>query len=225
MLPRHIAIIPDGNRRWARKNRVSIPFAYNKRIDNIGNVLKWCKKRRIKKLTMWGFSTENFLRDRDEVKGLFELFNKKLAEGLKHDYKKYGVRVHFLGRLSTLPKEVVKKMHKVESDTAKNGKYELNLLLAYGGRQELVDAVNRALSLGMRKVDEKSFQKLLDTGEGEGPDLVIRTSGEMRTSGFLPWQSAYSEYYFSRKLWPDFDYREFSRALAEYSRRKRKYGK
>ena len=107
MLPRHIAIIPDGNRRWARKNRKSIPYAYNRGIEHIGDVLKWCRRRRVMKLTMWGFSTENFMRDRDEVKNLFSLFSQKLSEGLKQDYKKYGVKVRFLGKLDSLPKGVV----------------------------------------------------------------------------------------------------------------------
>ncbi|MCX6771209.1 MAG: polyprenyl diphosphate synthase [Candidatus Micrarchaeota archaeon] len=225
MLPRHIAIIPDGNRRWARKNRKTIPYAYNRGIEHIGDVLKWCRKHRIKKLTMWGFSTENFMRDSKEVKNLFRLFNQKLSEGLKEDYKKYGVCVHFRGSLSSLPKDIAEKMRKVERDTAKNGKYELNLMLAYGGRQELLDAVNAALARRLRRVDEKSFSRLLYTSGWEDPDLVIRTSGEMRTSGFLPWQSAYSEYYFSKKLWPDFGAADFRRALEEFSRRRRKYGK
>jgi len=223
MKPKHIAIIPDGNRRWAAKRKVSIPYAYGKGIDHIADVLKWCRKHKIRTLTMWGFSTENFLRDKNEVQGLFELFNKKLSEGLKQDYRKYGVCVRFLGRVSDLPKDVQEKMRKAEKDTEKNGKYRLNLLLAYGGRQEIIDAVNSALASGKSKVDEKTFSPLLYLQES--PDLVIRTSGEMRTSGFLPWQSAYSEYYFSRKLWPDFNYSEFRKALADYERRKRKYGK
>jgi undecaprenyl diphosphate synthase len=224
-LPSHIAIIPDGNRRWAKKNKKTIPFAYNKGIEHIAEVLKWCRKKRIKKLTMWGFSTENFRRDREEVKSLFGLFNQKLSEGLKEDYKKYGVRVRFLGRISELPREVREKMRQAEKDTQNNGKYELNLMLAYGGRNELVDAINLALARHLKQVDEKTVGTLLYTKDTTDPDLVIRTSGEMRTSGFLPWQSAYSEYYFSKKLWPDFDKREFERALAEYARRKRKYGK
>ena len=224
-MPHHIAIIPDGNRRWAKKNRVSIPYAYDRGITHIADVLKWCRKHRIRTLTMWGFSTENFMRDRNEVRGLFLLFNKKLSEGLKEDYKKYGVRVRFLGRISSLPKEVQEKMRKVEADTENGRKYQLNLLLAYGGRQELLDAVNRALSERRRKLDERAFSSLLCTAGISEPDLVIRTSGEMRTSGFLPWQSAYSEFYFSKKLWPDFGARDFSRALSEYSHRKRKYGK
>ncbi|MFA6214784.1 MAG: polyprenyl diphosphate synthase [Candidatus Micrarchaeia archaeon] len=225
MLPKHIAIIPDGNRRWARKNQKTIPYAYNRGIEHIGDVLKWCRRRRIKKLTMWGFSTENFMRDRNEVENLFGLFNQKLAEGLKEDYKKYGVKVRFLGKLGSFPKDILEKMRKVEKDTAGNGKYELNLMLAYGGRQEILDAVNAALARRIGKVDEKAFSRLLYTGNWEDPDLVIRTSGEIRTSGFLPWQSAYSEYYFSKKLWPDFGEADFRRALSEFARRRRKYGK
>lgn len=225
MLPRHIAIIPDGNRRWAKRNGRSIPEAYERGIEHIGDVLKWCRRKRIRKLTMWGFSTENFLRDRKEVKGLFSLFEKKLSEGLKHDYMKYGVRVRFLGRIGGLPKEVREKMKKVEKDTEKNCKYELCLMLAYGGRKEILDAVNLAIARGIGRVDEKTFSSLLYTHGVPDPDLVIRTSGEMRTSGFLPWQSAYSEYYFSKRLWQDFSFRDFTAALSEYSRRKRKYGR
>lgn len=225
MLPRHIAIIPDGNRRWAKKNGMGVPLAYEKGIEHIGDVLKWCRRKRIRKLSMWGFSTENFRRDQKEVGNLFGLFSKKLSEGLNEDYKKYGVRVRFLGRLQELPADVVEKMRKVERDTAKNGKYELCLLLAYGGRQEILDAVNKAVAAGMRNVDEKSFSSLLYTGGIPDPDLVIRTSGEMRTSGFLPWQCAYSEYYFSKKLWPDFALRDFESALAQYAKRKRKFGR
>lgn len=225
MLPRHVAIIPDGNRRWARKNRKPLDYAYGKGIDHIGDVIKWCKKYRIKKLTMWGFSTENFMRDRKEVGKLFDLFDKKLEEGLRRDYKKYKVRVRFFGKLESLPAQIVEKIRKVENETGKNSKYEINILLAYGGRQELIDAVNSALEKKVGKVDEKTFAELLWTRDLQEPDLVIRTSGEIRTSGFLPWQTAYSEYYFSKKLWPDFSERDFRAALLDYSKRKRKYGR
>ena len=225
MKPRHVAIIPDGNRRWARKHGIPLPVAYEKGIDHIADVLRWCRKRKIRMLTMWGFSTENFMRDKKEVRNLFGLFNKKLSEGMKRDYKKYGARVRFLGRISEFPPDVREKMRKAERDTGKNGKYQLNLMLAYGGRQEIVDAINRAISSGRKKVDEKSFSNFLYTSGIPDPDLIIRTSGEMRMSGFLPWQAAYSEFYFSSKLWPDFNEAEFGRALGEYSRRKRKYGK
>ena len=223
MRPRHVAIIPDGNRRWAAKRRVSMLKAYGAGIDNIGNVLKWCRKYKVTTLTMWGFSTENFLRGKSEVRSLFSLFDKKLAEGMKEEYRKYRVRVRFLGRISSLPQPVQEKMRKVEEDTSRHKDYNLNLLLAYGGRQEILDAVNAALRLKMGRVDEKTFASLLYLQEE--PDLVIRTSGEMRTSGFLPWQSSYSEYHFSKKLWPEFSEQDFRKALADYSSRRRKYGR
>jgi len=223
MKPKHIAIIPDGNRRWAKKRGLTPVQGHDRGIDNMGNVLKWCRKYGIRELTMWGFSTENFLRDRDEVNGLISLFKKKLSEGLQEDYKKYRVRVRFLGRISSFPQDVQEKMRQVEKETEKFSKYNLNLMLAYGGRNEILDAVNRALAQGKRKLDEKSFSSLLYLPAS--PDLVIRTSGEIRTSGFLPWQSAYSEFHFSKKLWPDFHESDFRRALADYAKRKRKYGK
>ncbi len=225
MRPKHIAIIPDGNRRWAKKRGKPLLFAYDKGITHIGDVIKWCRKYKVRELTMWGFSTENFMRDRKEISQLFNLFNQKLSEGMKREYKKYEVRVRFLGRIDEFPREVSEKMRQVERDTEKHGKYQLNLMLAYGGRRELLDAVNRALSQRLGKVDEKKFSSLLYTAGVSEPDLVIRTSGEIRTSGFLPWQSAYSEYHFSNKLWPDFTERDFKRALDDYSRRRRKYGK
>ncbi len=223
MRPRHVAIIPDGNRRWAAKHRVSMLKAYETGIDNIGNVLKWCRKYKVTTLTMWGFSTENFLRDKGEVRSLFSLFDKKLAEGMKEEYRKHRVRVRFLGRISSLPHQVQDKMRKVEADTSRHKDYSLNLLLAYGGRQEILDAVNSALLRKMGSVDEKTFPRLLYLQES--PDLVIRTSGEMRTSGFLPWQSSYSEYHFSKKLWPEFSEKDFRKALTDYSSRRRKYGR
>ncbi|MEM4348451.1 MAG: polyprenyl diphosphate synthase [Candidatus Anstonellaceae archaeon] len=222
MRPKHIAIIPDGNRRWARRHKISKVEAYEKGIDKIANVLKWCKKYGIRTLTMWGFSTENFRREKEEVRQLFLLFDKKLTEGLKKDYKKYKARVRFLGNLQAFPLQLQEKMKKAEAETAKNTKYTLNLLIGYGGRQEILNAVNLAIEEG-KKLDMKGFERLLYLQDE--PDLVIRTSGEIRTSGFLPWQTAYSEYYFCKKLWPDFSEADFKRALEEYSRRKRKYGR
>ncbi|MCX8174984.1 MAG: polyprenyl diphosphate synthase [Candidatus Micrarchaeota archaeon] len=223
MKPRHIAIIPDGNRRWARKRGLDPVQGHAAGIDNIGNVLRWCRKYGIHTLTMWGFSTENFMRDRKEVAGLMELFKQKLSEGLRKDYKKYKVRVRFLGRISSFPRDIQEKMREAENQTRRFSRYTLNLLLAYGGRQEILDAVNRAIQMGKKRLDEKSFSALLYLSDS--PDLIIRTSGEIRTSGFLPWQSAYSEFHFSKKLWPDFRESDFRKALADYSKRKRKYGK
>jgi undecaprenyl diphosphate synthase len=223
MKPSHIAIIPDGNRRWAKRHKVSMLSAYHAGIDHINAVLEWCKKYGIKEVTMWGFSTENFTRSKGEVEILFRLFDKKLSDEMRLDYKKNNFRVRFLGNSSSFPVNLKKKMRQLEEETSAETSRKLNFLLGYGGRQEILDAVNSALAARVRKVDEKSFSSLLYLPGS--PDLVIRTSGEMRTSGFLPWQSAYSEFYFSKKLWPDFDEKDFRRALADYSKRRRRYGK
>ncbi|MGB9719354.1 MAG: polyprenyl diphosphate synthase [Candidatus Anstonellales archaeon] len=228
--PRHIAIIPDGNRRWSRKHKISLEKTYEKGIMKIGDVAKWCRKHRIKMLTMWGFSTENFQRERAEVDKLFVLFKKFLFEGLERMNKerrkeKNEVRIRFFGRIHLLPDEVQMMMREVEKRTEKNKPYQLNLLLAYGGHAEIVDGVNRVIREGVRNVDEESFRKFLPTGDIPPPDLIIRTSGEKRLSGFLPWQSAYSEFYFCNALWPDFSRKEFEAALKDYAKRKRKFGR
>jgi undecaprenyl diphosphate synthase len=226
--PRHIAIIPDGNRRWGELHGMSKQEAYAKGIDHIGEVLKWCKEEDIQILTMWGFSTDNFTRDKEEIGGLFELFKsnlKKVIEENRGDARKDEVRVRFIGRTHLFPKEFQEMIRIAEAETAGGAKYQLNLLLAYGGREEIIDAVNAALKSGVKSVDEKSFSELLYTNGIPDPDLIIRTSGEKRLSGLLPWQSTYSEFYFSEKLWPDFSKEEFKAALEDYAKRKRRFGK
>ncbi|PIN82717.1 di-trans,poly-cis-decaprenylcistransferase [Candidatus Micrarchaeota archaeon CG11_big_fil_rev_8_21_14_0_20_47_5] len=225
MLPYHIAIIPDGNRRWAKGKGLDTLEGHREGIENMKRALKWCRNFGIRMISLWGFSTENKGRSEREVRYLFELFEKKLAEGEKEgDYAKHKIRVRFYGKKEMFPKKVREMMADVEGKTKRNSKYFLNLFFGYGGRQEIVDAVNKAVSQGKR-VDERSFAKLLYTSDLPDPDLVIRTSGEERTSGFLPYQAVYSELYFSKKFWPEFDRREFKRALQEYARRKRRFGK
>jgi len=225
--PRHVALIPDGNRRWARREGKRVIEGHAAGIDNLGNLLKWCREAKVKTLTAWGFSTENFERPASEVRELMRLFERKLSEAEdRNEVHKYKIRLRVLGDLEKFPERVRKMIRELEGKTAGYDKYELNLLLGYGGRQELVAAVNRALASGRKRVDEKSFRQFLWSGAlSSDPDLVIRTSGEMRTSGFLPWQSTYSEYYVSKKLWPDFRRADFRKALAEYARRKRRFGK
>ncbi|VVC03285.1 Tritrans,polycis-undecaprenyl-diphosphate synthase (GGDP specific) [Candidatus Burarchaeum australiense] len=225
--PKHIAVIPDGNRRWARKHGKSPVEGHEAGIDNLGNLLKWCREFGVRECTAWGFSTENFDRPPSEVYGLMKLFEKKLREFEKNDdLRKNKIRVCVLGDLGRFPSGLRNKIMELEKSTEKHDKYRFNVLLSYGGRKELLDAVNRALAGGARHVDDASFRKLLWTGAlSSDPDLVIRTAGESRTSGFLPWQSAYSEYYFSKKLWPDFGRADFVSALRDYSKRKRRFGK
>jgi len=226
-VPHHIAIIPDGNRRWAVKKGISKKEGYAIGIQKIGDVLKWCKTHDVHMLTMWGFSTANFKRDQEEVSTLFGLFKDNLRKAIESDDRnKKELRVRFFGRISLFPKEIQHMIRKAEQVTSGGErKYQLNLLLSYGGREELVDAVNSIISDGMGKVDEKAISDHLYTKGVPDPDLIIRTSGEQRLSGLMPWQSCYSEFYFCRKLWPDFSKKDFEAALNEYGKRKRRYGK
>lgn len=224
--PKHIAIIPDGNRRWAEIHGLNKQEAYAKGIDHIWDVLKWCREADVKILTMWGFSLENFKRDEAEIKQLFELFKQNLKKALENEEKeKYNVKVKFFGKISLFPKEIQEMIKKTEEMTSKNSDYQLNLLLSYGGRAEIVDAVNSIINEGIKNVDEEILSKHMYTAEVPDPDLIIRTSGEKRLSGLLPWQSVYSEFYFSEKLWPDFSKEDFQSALEDYAKRKRRYGK
>ncbi|MEK6981949.1 MAG: polyprenyl diphosphate synthase [Candidatus Micrarchaeota archaeon] len=214
------------NRRWAKENKKSIKEGYATGIGHIGEVLKWCKESEVKMLTMWGFSTENFDRDENEVSTLFELFTDNLKKAIMSDEKgKYNVRVRFFGRLGLFPVKIQEMIKKAEELSKQNTEYQLNLLLAYGGRQEIVDAVNQIISKGIKKVDEKIIEENLYTASLPHPDLVIRTSGEERLSGLMSWQTSYSELYFSKKLWPDFTKADFDDALKEYANRMRRFGK
>jgi undecaprenyl diphosphate synthase len=224
-IPNHIAIIPDGNRRWATKHGISKHEGYAKGIRKIGDVLKWCKENNVKMLTMWGFSTDNFNRDKDEVSDLFGLFKENLQKAIESDdTNKDELQVRFFGRIQLFPSEIRSMIKKAEEITAGGKrKYQLNLLLSYGGREELVDAVNNIISAGIKKVDEQTLSDHIYTKGLPDPDLIIRTSGEQRLSGLMPWQSCYSEFYFCKKLWPDFSKKDFEKAINEYSTRKRRF--
>ncbi len=231
-VPKHIAIIPDGNRRWAKKRGMTLVKGYDKGIRKIGDVMKWCREEGVRTLTMWGFSTDNAKRNPEEINKLFMLFKKYLARILAEEKKKgegerkkYDVRVRFLGRCELFPNEIREAMKRIEELSKNNRTYQLNLLLGYGGREEIVNAVNAIIKEGIKEVDEDTISSHLYTAGIEDPDLIIRTSGEQRLSGLLPWQSAYSEFYFSRKLWPDFSKKDFAEALRTYKKRMRRFGK
>ncbi|MDD5096038.1 MAG: polyprenyl diphosphate synthase [Candidatus ainarchaeum sp.] len=225
--PNHIVIIPDGNRRWGEQHGITREEAYRIGIEKIADIAGWCRDEGVRILTMWGFSTENFQREPEEIKNLFGLFQRNLMEAVKRrgEGEKYGVRVRFLGRISLFPKEVQDLFNEVEKLTSDKKDYQLNLLLAYGGRAEIVDAVNAALGEGKKEIDEDAISSHLYTAGIPDPDLVIRTSGEQRLSGLLPWQTAYSELYFSKKLWPDFTKDDFTEALKFYESTRRRFGR
>ncbi|MDD5317389.1 MAG: polyprenyl diphosphate synthase [Candidatus ainarchaeum sp.] len=229
-VPRHIVFIPDGNRRWAKLHGKPLLEGHSAGIDNLRSVAAWCRDAGVKTVTFWGFSSENFSRDRSEVEGLMRLFVSKFEEFKDHsEVHKNKVRVRFFGRLGMLPSPLRGKLREVEKETESHSDYLLNILIAYGGRQEIVDACNAAIADAkagrISGVTEESFGKYVYMSGIEEPDLIVRTSGEMRLSGVLPWQSGYSELYFPEALWPDFSEADFKAALAEFAKRKRRFGK
>jgi len=200
--------------------------AYARGIAHIEEVLNWCKEKDVRILSMWGFSTDNFNRDKTEIGSLFELFKTNLKGIIDSTNKnKNEVKIKFIGRTHLFSFEIQQMMKMIESQTANNSRFQLNLMLAYGGREELVDAVNALIKEGKTEVTEQDVSDHVYTKGIPDPDLVIRTSGEQRLSGLMPWQCIYSEFFFSPKLWPDFSKDDFEEALEEYARRKRRFGK
>lgn len=229
-IPRHVVIIPDGNRRWAAAHRVPQLEGHRVGIGKLRSVVEWCREFGVKAITFWGFSLENFRRDKEEVGGLMRLFELKFDElRSKSELHENKIRVRFFGKRELLSRKLQQKLAEVEKETEGYSDYNLNILLAYGGRQELVDAANAAIadakSGKIAEVSEESFGNYMYMHGLPEPDLIIRTSGEQRLSGILPWDGEYSELYFCQKLWPDFGKEDFKAALDEFARRKRRFGK
>lgn len=220
--PKHIAIIPDGNRRWAKKNKLEFILGHKKGTEVLRNLLDWAKEFDIKLISIWGFSTENFNRNEQEIEFLFNLFNEKIDEYL-NEYEKYDAKIRFIGDKTKFSKDFIKKMETVEELTKNKTDFQLNILLNYGGRAEIIKVINELKNSS--NITEEEIEKHLYTYGIPDPDLIIRTSGERRLSGLMPWQSVYGELYFIDKLWPDFTKEDLKKAIEEYGRRKRRFGK
>ncbi|MBS7648607.1 MAG: polyprenyl diphosphate synthase [Thermoproteota archaeon] len=233
-IPSHVGIILDGNRRWAYKHGYSPWLGHRFGAEKVEEVLKWCLNLGVKTVTLYAFSTENFKRAPREVEELFKLFEEKLFKLLSsreiHDYH---VRVKFIGSLELVPEQLRRLIEEIETKTANYGEHWLNIALAYGGRREIVDAVKRIAklvkddSLKPEEIDEELLQRFLYTAHlpNPEPDLIIRTSGEERLSGFLLWQSAYSELCFLEVYWPEFREIDLLRAIRVYQNRQRRFGR
>ncbi|MFN4227412.1 MAG: isoprenyl transferase [Candidatus Ratteibacteria bacterium] len=225
IIPCHIGIIMDGNGRWAEKRNLPRILGHKEGIEAVRRTVKAANKYNIKYLTLYSFSTENWKRPKEEVEFLFSLMEKNLEkEG--EDLHKNNVRVRFSGRISELPLSLIKKINYVENLTKKNTGLNLIFAINYGGRSEIIDSVRQMIKNGykLEEINEELLSKFLYLPDVPDPDLIIRTSGEKRISNFLLWQSAYAEFYFTKVLWPDFDEKEFLKALLDYQRRKRKFG-
>ena len=223
ILPKHVAIIMDGNGRWAKKRGLPRTFGHKAGTENVRKIVKYCSKKGIEYLTVYAFSTENFKRPQEEVstlmKLLIEYFNKETDE-----LRDNGVRLNVIGDTSCFSSAVQEAINNGVKKTNECNKLVFSIALAYGSRAEIVKAVKDIIASGIREINEETISQHLYTNDLPDPDLIIRTSGEERLSNFLLYQAAYSEFYFTDVLWPDFNEEEFDKAIAEYSKRNRRYG-
>ncbi len=223
--PSHVAIILDGNGRWAEQKNMPRTFGHKNGAENVVDIAIHAKKRGIKYLTLYAFSTENWKRPKKEVDYLMKLLikfvNDKIDQLMEEDCK-----LNFLGDLSAIPDQTRKAVELALDRTKDNKSLFINIALNYGGRDELVHAFKSIISQGYKAedIDEKLISDYLYTKDIPDPDLLIRPGGELRISNFLIYQIAYSELYFTDKLWPDFSYEDFDKAIEEYSRRNRRFG-
>jgi len=220
-VPQHVAIIMDGNGRWATKRGKKRGEGHIAGAKTLTKVVRWCGERKIDYVTVYAFSTENWKRSQEEVSGLMKLFA-LMMKTREASLMKNQVRFRVIGRRGDLPASLQKTIATLEKKTAKF-KRQLIVCISYGGRAEIVDAVNAAIARGER-VTEDTFRNFLYAPDVPDPDLVIRTSGEQRTSNFLLWESAYAEYHFTKTLWPDFSEKDLDAALADYAGRNRRKG-
>ncbi len=225
-IPYHIAIIMDGNGRWARKRGLPRLAGHRAGVENIRRVIEGCGDYGVKMLTIYAFSTENWQRPQDEVQGLMKILAEVIDERTD-EFHRNGIRLRHLGRLDGLSPLLQEKVRRAMDVTAGDSNFVLNIAFNYGGRAEIVDAARELIIAGQdpATLSEESFARHLYMPDLPDPDLVIRTAGEMRLSNFLLWQAAYAEYYSAATFWPDFDKKELYKALLEYSRRERRFGK
>jgi undecaprenyl diphosphate synthase len=224
-VPRHIGIILDGNRRWAKQHALSVALGHTRGVDGTERIVKHCLERSIEYLTVYGFSIENWQRT-DEVPHLMRIFE-DYARDKKDEFIKKGIRVRLMGQLDRLPSSLQAALNDLIAVTQDCHQLIFTLCLSYGGRDEIVRAVQALMSEGTTadKITEKMISDRLDSHDIPDPDLIIRTSGEQRLSNFLTWQSSYSELYFTPTLWPDFDEAELDKAITWYQQRDRRKGK
>ncbi len=228
-VPRHVAVIMDGNGRWAKQRMRPRLFGHRAGAESLRAVLRACRDQGVEYLTVYAFSTENWVRPEDEVGGLMSLLKTFLKKD-EHELHENEVRLRVTGRIQDMPEAVRSELDRVMEATKAYAKGHLILALSYGGRTEIVDAV-RALAEKVKagkmepaQIDEALIARHLYLPDVPDPDLMIRTSGEVRLSNFLLWQLSYTEFYFTDTLWPDFREADFAKALAEYARRQRRFG-
>lgn len=224
-IPNHVAIIMDGNGRWAKQRGLHRFEGHQTGAQNIRPLIKYLSQHHIKYVTLYGFSTENWNRPEDEVSCLFNLFEESINE-YTAELQENGIKLCHLGHLEGLPQGLQTAISKAVELTKDNTRLTLSFALNYGGRLEILDAVRAIIAEGIpaENIDEKLFNNYLYTNGLPDVDLLIRTGGEFRISNFLIWQAVYSEYYFTEVLWPEFNENELEKALLAYSQRRRRFG-
>lgn len=224
-LPKHVAVIMDGNRRWAKSRGKPAVSGHREGYKNFVEIGEKCRNKGINTLTVYAFSTENWKRDKDEVEGLLDLLRESIKKETNR-LEKENIRLKMIGRIKDLPEDLQEAILDGEKRTKDCTGGDLNVALSYGGRAEIVDAVQKLLNSGKKidEITEESISENLYTSGQPEPDLIIRTGGTKRLSNFLMWQSAYSEVYFSDTLWPDFNEAELDKALEFYANVKRNFG-
>lgn len=223
-IPRHVAIIMDGNGRWAKRRGLDRVYGHRQGVETVERVIRFTRKVGIEYLTLFAFSTENWQRPKEEVNAIFSLLveyiNSKIPFLIEND-----IKLIFSGRIWELSPDVIKAIEKGEKATENCKSLTVIITLNYSGRAEIVDAVNKMLKEGITQIDEDKFRDYLYNPDVPDPDLLIRTSGEERISNFLLWQIAYTELYFTPVLWPDFSEEDFLKALYVYQSRERRFGR
>lgn len=224
-IPYHLAIIMDGNGRWARARGLPRLAGHRAGTENLRRILRACVRQGIKILTIYAFSTENWGRPTEEVRGLMSILEQVIERELKELHQE-GVQIRHVGRTTSISPRLLKKIQNAVELTRHNDTIILNVAFNYGGRQEIIDAVKRIMQDGIPpdQVNDALLSQYLYTAGQPDPDLIIRTSGELRVSNFLIWQGAYAEYYVTPTYWPDFDETELQKALDHYATRERRFG-
>lgn len=228
-LPKHIAIIMDGNGRWAKKRLLPKKMGHKAGADALKKLLKRIEKTDIEHITVYAFSTENWKREKQEVDDLMKLLKDYIGQYIK-DNETSNLKIDTIGDISALSEDLQKDLAHLKEISSKKTGLNLHIALNYGGRDEIVRAIKHISNdvkngnIAIEDITENLFSSYLDTKEYNDPELIVRTSGELRTSNFLVWQSAYSEFYFSDKLWPDFTFEDLEQAINAYQKRERRFG-
>ncbi len=227
-IPYHIVLFPDGNRRWAKEKGLPSWVGHRQAYKNLMEFCEWCKNRRVRILTVFGFSTENWKRTEKEVNYLMKLFERSLLS--KKNIAKFQrdkIKIKIIGQKERLPEFLQKAVINIENLTKNNKNLQLNLAISYGGKWDILQAVQKIINkkIPSKKITEDLIEQNLSTAGLSAPDLIIRPGGEKRLSNFVLWQAAYSELYFCKKYWPDFTEEDLDKALKEYACRQRRFGK